>query len=209
MRASILNGILIALPWGLAGVAPAAQADIYLHESAEQGILISNLPDENIAYQQSFPDGQAGVMAPQQSGIASAAEPATGALPFNAAVQAAARETMLEPALLHAVIAAESNHNPNAVSPRGAQGLMQLMPATARRFRLSDPYDPVQNVRAGAGYLRELRDLFQGDLALTLAAYNAGPGAVQRHGGRVPPYAETQRYVPKVLELYRRLGKQM
>lgn len=131
-------------------------------------------------------------------------------LPFDDAVHAAAIETSLEPALLHAVIAAESHHDAYARSPRGAQGLMQLMPATARRFQVSDPYNPVQNVRAGARYLRELRDLYKGDLSLALAAYNAGPEAVYRFGGRIPPFEETRRYVPKVMQLYRKLsGRQM
>jgi soluble lytic murein transglycosylase-like protein len=87
---------------------------------------------------------------------------------------------------------------------------MQLMPATARRFQVNDPYDPLQNIRAGARYLRELRDLYHGDLMLALAAYNAGPGVVNRFGGNIPPYAETQRYVPKVLRIYRTLcGKRV
>lgn len=207
MRASILNLHLLALLWGLAGIAPAAQADIYLHDSAEQGILISNLPDDDISYQWSFPDARTEPGPPPQVTSLQAAAP--DALPYNAAVLAAARATRLEPALLHAVIATESRHNPNAVSPRGAQGLMQLMPGTARRYRLDNPYDPVQNVRAGASYLRELHDLFQGDLTLMLAAYNAGPGAVIRYGKRIPPFAETQRYVPRVLKLYRDLGNRM
>jgi soluble lytic murein transglycosylase-like protein len=83
---------------------------------------------------------------------------------------------------------------------------MQLMPGTAKRFNVSNPDDPRQNVLAGAQYLRELRGLFHGDLKLMLAAYNAGPGAVIKHGTKIPPFAETQTYVPKVLRFYQKIG---
>lgn len=124
-------------------------------------------------------------------------------LPFNSEVIIAANETAIEPAFIHAVIAVESKHNPRAQSKKGAYGLMQLMPATAHRFKVLDKNDPKQNVLAGAKYLRELLNLFNGDLRLTLAAYNAGPGAVHKYGGRIPPYKETVNYVPKVLKYYR------
>ena len=124
-------------------------------------------------------------------------------LPFNSEVIIAANETAIDPAFIHAVIAVESKHNPRAQSKKGAYGLMQLMPATAHRFKVLDRNDPKQNVLAGAKYLRELLNLFNGDLKLTLAAYNAGPGAVHKYGGRIPPYKETVNYVPKVLKYYR------
>lgn len=124
-------------------------------------------------------------------------------LPFNTEVIIAANETEIEPALIHAVISAESGHNPRARSKKGAYGLMQLMPATAHRFKVLDRNDPKQNILAGAKYLRELLNLFHGDLMLTLAAYNAGPAAVQKYGSRIPPYRETMNYVPKVLKYYR------
>jgi soluble lytic murein transglycosylase-like protein len=103
----------------------------------------------------------------------------------------------LNPELVLAVIEVESNFNPKARSPKSAQGLMQLIPATARRFGVSDPWDPHQNLKGGMAYLRWLLDHFQGDLKLALAGYNAGEKAVQRHGG-VPPYTETRNYVKKV-----------
>jgi soluble lytic murein transglycosylase-like protein len=103
------------------------------------------------------------------------------------------------------VIAVESGFNSRALSKAGAVGLMQLMPATALRFGVSDPYDPLQNVRAGAQYLRFLIDRFGNDLSLALAAYNAGEQAVDRNGGQIPPYSETQAYVPRVLKIYRML----
>ena len=118
------------------------------------------------------------------------------------AIQQVAVAYQLEPALLHAVISAESSYNPQARSPKGARGLMQLMPDTARRFGVSDPDDPTENLHGGARYLRWLLDLFT-DLRLALAAYNAGEGAVQRYGNAIPPYPETRTYVQRVLEFYR------
>ena len=110
-----------------------------------------------------------------------------------------AREVGISPALLEAVIAAESNFDPLAVSPKGALGLMQLMPLTASRFGAVDPMAPEENLRAGATYLKWLSALFDDDTALVLAAYNAGEGAVMRAGRRVPNFPETQAYVPRVM----------
>lgn len=114
-----------------------------------------------------------------------------------------AAQVEIAPELLHAVIAAESNYNTRARSSRGAIGLMQLLPATALRFGVSDPYVARQNVLAGASYLKWLMALFQDDLELVLAAYNAGEQAVLRAGGRIPPYPETMAYVPKVMAYLR------
>lgn len=113
-------------------------------------------------------------------------------------VNLVAPEFNLAPALVLAVIAQESNFNPNAVSPKNAQGLMQLIPDTARRFGVRSILDPTQNIRGGMAYLRWLLAYFEGDLRLVLAAYNAGEGAVNRYRG-VPPYAETQHYVRKIV----------
>ena len=114
-------------------------------------------------------------------------------------VDRVASEVSVSPKLLHAVIAVESSYDSRAVSPKGAKGLMQLMPGTAQRFGVRDPFDPEQNVRAGATYLRSLLDMFEGDARLALAAYNAGESAVIRSGNRIPNFAETQAYVPRVL----------
>ena len=114
----------------------------------------------------------------------------------------AAKANQLEFALLHAVICAESGYNPHAKSPKGAIGLMQLMPATARRYGITNLYDPAQNIQAGALYLRDLMHLFNNDMNLTLAAYNAGENAVLRYDNQIPPYRETMQYVPKVLKFY-------
>ena len=122
---------------------------------------------------------------------------------YNRLIHGIAQEAEVPVHLLHAVIAVESAYVANAVSAKGAQGLMQLMPATAKRFGVNDPFDPVDNVRGGARYLRWLLDRFGGDLSLALAGYNAGEDAVVRAGYRIPPYAETQRYVPRVLARFR------
>jgi soluble lytic murein transglycosylase-like protein len=113
-----------------------------------------------------------------------------------------AREQKLEPALLHAVIAVESAYNPQAKSPKGATGLMQLMPDTAKRYGVTDLLNPMENLRAGARYLRDLLGMFNNNLRLVLAAYNAGEGAVIRSGNAVPNYPETRAYVPRVLQHY-------
>jgi soluble lytic murein transglycosylase-like protein len=115
-------------------------------------------------------------------------------------IEAAARLHQVSPDLVRAVIAAESEFDQWAVSSKGAQGLMQLMPETARRFGVADAFDARQNIFAGTHYLRLLLDLFQGDVALALAAYNAGENAVRRYGG-IPPYRETRGYVPKIQAL--------
>ena len=117
---------------------------------------------------------------------------------YRSAIEAAAVRYGLSPAFLDAVARAESGYNPDAVSPAGAIGLMQLMPATARALGV-DPRDPRQNILGGAAYLRLLLDRFDGDIDKTLAGYNAGPGAVERHAG-VPPYRETRAYVAANLD---------
>jgi soluble lytic murein transglycosylase-like protein len=117
-------------------------------------------------------------------------------------IRAAAEKYKLPIALLKAVMAVESNFDPQAVSDKGAVGLMQLMPATAREMYVSDSYDPIQNIDGGARYLRVLANMYAGDMVKTVAAYNAGPEAVRRARGAVPDIPETREYVRKVLALY-------
>lgn len=124
---------------------------------------------------------------------------------YDSIIERAASSASVEPNLLRAVIVVESGFNPRALSKRGAVGLMQLMPATASRFGVSNPYDPRENVHAGARYLKFLIDRFGQDVSLALAAYNAGEDAVARNGGRIPPFSETMAYVPRVLKIYRML----
>jgi soluble lytic murein transglycosylase-like protein len=128
----------------------------------------------------------------------------TSAPTLGPLVAETARRNQLDPALLQAVMTTESNGNPNATSPVGAMGLMQLMPGTAKDLGVANPYDPAQNLDGGARYLADLTRKY--GLANGVAAYNAGPGAVEAHGG-VPPYKETQHYVQKVLSLYNEFKK--
>jgi soluble lytic murein transglycosylase-like protein len=123
---------------------------------------------------------------------------------YTRLIQGAAQSNGLEPALVAAVILAESGGDPRAQSKRGARGLMQLMPATARQYGVSNVFDPEENIRGGSRYLRDLVERYQNDLQLVLAAYNAGPEAVDQHGG-IPPFRETLEYVPRVLQIYHRL----
>jgi hypothetical protein len=125
---------------------------------------------------------------------------ATASIP--ALVEAAARKYDLDPLLVHSVIQVESAYNPYAVSPKGAQGLMQLMPGTARRFGVTNSFDPAENIEGGVRYLKYLSDLFPQDPRLALAAYNAGEGAVWKYNYQIPPYRETEHYVYKVAKKY-------
>jgi soluble lytic murein transglycosylase-like protein len=167
--------------------------DIYINDT-QQEIVISNTPLQGDAITKIIDSTM------QHEGIVSSRQLAQ--LPFNEEVMLAATKTALDPALIHAVIAVESNHNPNAISPKGAFGLMQLMPATAKRFSASNKKDFKSNILAGARYLQELLTLFDGNIELAVAAYNAGPSAVANYHNQIPPYLETRAYVPKVMKLY-------
>jgi len=126
---------------------------------------------------------------------------------YDAIIENAASVAAVDPNLLRAVIVVESGFNSRAVSKRGAMGLMQLMPATAARFGISDSFDARQNVTAGARYLKFLLDRFAQNTSLALAAYNAGEDAVDRNGGQIPPFSETMAYVPRVLKIFRMLDQ--
>lgn len=109
----------------------------------------------------------------------------------------------LSPALVKAIIRAESNGDRYAVSRKGAEGMMQLMPFTSKRLKVSDPFDPVQNIEGGVKYIKELLDDFRGNIVYAVAAYNAGPAAVRKYGG-IPPYQETRAYVKRVMDYYQK-----
>lgn len=182
-----------------------AAADIFVRQAMDEGIVLTNLP-ETEGYRLLVEEGRAA-----SSGRKAQADPGPGlalaarARPYAAWVDEAAREFQVEAPLLHAVIAAESGYDPVARSPKGAVGIMQLLPATARRYGVADSYDARQNIRGGTRYLADLLRLFNNDRRLALAAYNAGEGSVLRHGGQVPPFRETLAYVPRVLAHYQRL----
>jgi soluble lytic murein transglycosylase-like protein len=134
----------------------------------------------------------------------------SGSVPYEQQIDSAAQTYGIDPAILKGLIKQESGFNPNAGSPAGAQGLTQLMPGTAAALGVTDVHDPAQSIDGGARYLKQQLDRFGGDYSKALAAYNAGPGAVQRYGG-VPPYAETQNYVKSILafaQQYRQDGGQ-
>src|SRR5687767_10301826 len=125
-------------------------------------------------------------------------------LKYSTLIESASRNHGVDPNLVHAVITAESGYNARALSRAGAQGLMQLMPDTARRYGVQNSWDPADNINGGVKYLKDLLQMFEGNLELAVAAYNAGENAVIRHGRKIPPYAETVHYVPKVLGFYKK-----
>jgi len=123
---------------------------------------------------------------------------------YTPLIEAAAQRNSVDPELLHAVIRAESGYNPAAVSNKGAMGLMQLMPGTAARYGVGDPYNPVENIEGGARYLSDLMNMFGSDIRLAVAAYNAGENNVIKYGHSIPPFPETRQYVERVLDYYYR-----
>jgi soluble lytic murein transglycosylase-like protein len=123
-------------------------------------------------------------------------------LKYSQLIVDAAKRASLQPELIHAIVRAESAYDPNALSKKGARGLMQLMPGTADRYGVRDSWNPAQNLQGGARYLRDLLDMFDQNLKLAVAAYNAGENAVRKYGNKIPPYPETQHYVRKVVAFY-------
>lgn len=203
--------VLLALLLSLAVLPVTGIADVYKYVDADGRIHFTDSPLAGDEYSLEWQRAAAKVVSESRKKkiIASGRRMAAPRLPkdlssrrarFARLIEQAARENNLYPELIHAVVRTESAYDPSAVSSAGAIGLMQLMPPTAERFGVNDIWDPVENLRGGARYLRELLDLFGHDLRLALAAYNAGENAVAKYGNRIPPYPETQRYVRKVLQ---------
>ena len=142
------------------------------------------------------------------SSVPSRSSAPPGVSSFGDLIREASTREGVDPALVSAVVSAESGFNPQAVSAAGAKGLMQLMDGTARSLGVRDAFDPAQNIAGGVKYLRQMLDKYGGDVKRAVAAYNAGPGAVDNYGG-IPPYAETQSYVQRVLSLRDQLGGQI
>ncbi len=187
----------------LLAAASLARADIYTFVDAAGIAHYSNVPtDPRFQFLLATPADKT------QSGEAYSPVLLARSVEFDPIIEKAALAASVEADLLRAVIAVESGFNTRAVSKAGAVGLMQLMPATAKRFGATDRYDPRQNVHAGARYLRSLIDRYGKDIQLALAAYNAGETAVDRCGRCIPAYKETQAYVPKVLRVYETLVAQ-
>jgi len=181
----------------------AATTKIYTYLDAQGLRHYTDIPDDNRYRLLSFKPQERTV-----SGDRYDLQLLAKATQYDAIIEHAAVSSALEANLLRAVIVVESGFNSRAVSKRGAVGLMQLMPATASRFGVSNPYDARENVHAGARYLKFLIDRFGHDVRLALAAYNAGEEAVDRNGGQIPPFSETLAYVPRVLKIYQFLTEQ-
>jgi soluble lytic murein transglycosylase-like protein len=188
---------LLAL--GFVTAAPA-RADIYSFVGDDGTPRYSNIPDDP-RYKLVFRE-------PRARPRAGLEIPPLRQRPYQAEVKAAAERFRLDPALIHAVIEAESRYDPNAVSRKGAIGLMQLMPYTGRRYGVgpSELRVPARNIATGTQYLADLIRLFRGDVELALAGYNAGEQVVARYGNAIPPYAETMAYVPRVVGLWKTLS---
>lgn len=192
--------VLLAIALGLAFAAPPL-----IREAAEGPFFALSVESITAAVPLPAAEPSAPKTASAAPGAAKVLLPADEYRRYAAIVDAASRAHGVEAALVHAVIFAESSYDPDARSPAGAAGLMQLMPVTAKHYGVRDLFDPTQNIQGGVTFLRDLLRQFDGNVELALAAYNAGSTAVVRAGNRIPPLAETQAYVPKVIDHYRRL----
>ncbi len=192
----------------LAGGVGTARADIYRYVDEDGKVHFTNVPNDS-RYKLFIATDKQPDAVTETFNERHRVYPKAERKKYHAHVVAAARAYALEPALIHAVISAESGYNPLARSAKGAKGLMQLMPDTAKRYGVDNPLDPKQNILGGAAYLSDLLKLFGNDLSLALAAYNAGEGRVMEYGYKIPPYRETKQYVPKVLSYYKKYRSMM
>lgn len=197
-RAALPALALTLLSAGFSSADNARRQSLYKFTDSQGTVSLTNLPYLDKRYELAYPGKREPMIvpafkAPRREDVAR----------FAPLIEQAARDNGLDPLLLHAVIRAESGYNPNALSVKGASGLMQLLPVTGKRYGVKDLFDPRENVRGGAKYLKDLLALFENDLELALAGYNAGEGSVIRAGKKIPNFRETLAYVPKVLEFYR------
>jgi soluble lytic murein transglycosylase-like protein len=176
----------------LLGLSVPAQAQIYSWRDANGNLVLSNKRPGDAAPLPSYTVPKAEGLRATRSVVAERARS------YDDLITEHSRSNGVRPALVRAVMQVESGFNPYARSPKGAMGLMQLMPATAKQYGVRNAFNPAENVRAGVAYLRGLLDRYENNEELALAAYNAGPGAVDRHGQTVPPYRETQSYVSQI-----------
>jgi soluble lytic murein transglycosylase-like protein len=181
---------LLLLAGALLGAAPPAYAQIFSWHDASGHLVLSDRPLGEIEHTYAVPQA-ASVRATRPGAIVRGRA-------YDELILEHAQRQSVRPDLVRAVMQVESAFNPNARSPKGAVGLMQLMPATMQQFGVKNGFNPIDNVRAGVAYLRQLLDRYGNDERLALAAYNAGPGAVDRHGQTVPPYRETRDYVARI-----------
>jgi soluble lytic murein transglycosylase-like protein len=196
--------LMSVLVSGLALGAGPAVADIYMYKDERGVVHFTNIPNGDKRYRMVRKEETTSDYT-RAAGLPQYVLPTAALIrQYTPIIETAAKTHGVDVALVHAVITAESGYNPRAVSRAGAQGIMQLMPGTARRFGVQNSFDAAQNIDGGVKYLRELLTMFNGNRELAVAAYNAGENAVIRHGNRIPPYAETMHYVPKVLGFYRK-----
>jgi soluble lytic murein transglycosylase-like protein len=184
--------VLLAAVAVLVGLASPAHAQIYSWRDADGRLVLANSKPQNVDSVQTFAVAEAeGVRTTRNAAV-------DRSLTYDDIIVEHSRLHDIRPSLVRAVVQVESGFNPRAYSPKGAMGLMQLMPATAREFGVRNPFNPEENIRGGVAYLRQLLDRYDNNEQLALAAYNAGPGAVDKHGQSIPPYRETRDYVTKV-----------
>jgi soluble lytic murein transglycosylase-like protein len=191
----LLSGVL----FGLCLVIPVAQADIFSFTDDSGTPHFSDVPNDERFQLYSRAERRDTI---ENLSLKKPMAFSKNREKFNEEIKRAASVYQLDEALLHAVISVESGYNSRIVSKKGAVGLMQLMPDTAKRYKIKNSFDPAQNIQGGAQYLSSLLVQFDNNVQLALAAYNAGENNVRKYGGRIPPFPETIAYVPKVMDLY-------